>query len=318
VDSRRAHNSVMIGRRMRRASAYAAAAAACALVGPGPAPTAGGAEDAGQRGEPSDFDEACFPDAVFAQPPTPPENDWNFGTSELVFDAGEIKRFERVTLATPTRVCAMRFWGITAVNDGFGFVGCDEQPMPVLIEVWSVDGDNNPGEVLASYSLQAFGESTGDVYLSKYELRRFEINLDALPAGCVTISDAYVSVQGAGSASCWFLWLSSGEDDEGETLVKRTGQPLSLDGYDLSLCLSPTPPCDADISGDGVVDTADVDLVLAAFNQPASSAPAADVSRDGVVDVLDLNRVLSGFGPCAAPRAAAPERTPKTGVGRAD
>ena len=55
-------------------------------------------------------------------------------------------------------------------------------------------------------------------------------------------------------------------------------------------------PCDADATGDGNVDLADLNLVLANFGTMTSDG---DTNGDGTVDLADLNAVLGSFGtPC--------------------
>ena len=55
-----------------------------------------------------------------------------------------------------------------------------------------------------------------------------------------------------------------------------------------------TPPvCAPDVSGDGFVDLADLNLVLANFGGSTSDG---DTNDDGVVDLADLNAVLAAFG----------------------
>lgn len=51
--------------------------------------------------------------------------------------------------------------------------------------------------------------------------------------------------------------------------------------------------CPGDANGDGAVDLADLNLVLANFGQMTTSG---DVTGDGVVDLADLNLVLANFG----------------------
>ncbi|MCB9838725.1 MAG: hypothetical protein H6813_05250 [Phycisphaeraceae bacterium] len=49
----------------------------------------------------------------------------------------------------------------------------------------------------------------------------------------------------------------------------------------------------ADLNGDGIVDTADLGILLGAFG---TNNPAADVNGDGVVDTADLGILLGVFG----------------------
>lgn len=55
-------------------------------------------------------------------------------------------------------------------------------------------------------------------------------------------------------------------------------------------------PCQADITGDGVVNVSDLLEVLAQWGPCAGCA--ADVNGDDVVDVSDMLEVLAEWGPC--------------------
>jgi len=58
----------------------------------------------------------------------------------------------------------------------------------------------------------------------------------------------------------------------------------------------PAPGCGAppaDINGDGIVDTADLGILLGAFG---TNDPAPDLNGDGVVDTADLGELISAFG----------------------
>jgi hypothetical protein len=54
-----------------------------------------------------------------------------------------------------------------------------------------------------------------------------------------------------------------------------------------------TGTCTGDVTGDGLIDLADLNLVLANFNQPV---PFGDADGSGSVDMTDLNIVISAFG----------------------
>jgi len=58
-------------------------------------------------------------------------------------------------------------------------------------------------------------------------------------------------------------------------------------------CTSDCPP---DVTGDGIVDVADL-LYVASFI--GTNEASADVNNDGIVDVADLLIVIGAFGPCA-------------------
>lgn len=55
----------------------------------------------------------------------------------------------------------------------------------------------------------------------------------------------------------------------------------------------PEPPCVADINSDGVVDTADLGLLIGAFG---GVDPIADLNSDGTVDTADLGLLIGEFG----------------------
>jgi hypothetical protein len=57
----------------------------------------------------------------------------------------------------------------------------------------------------------------------------------------------------------------------------------------------PAPTCPADLTGDGVVDGADLGLVLTAWG----NSPLGDLTGDGITDGADLGVMLTAFGPCA-------------------
>jgi len=59
------------------------------------------------------------------------------------------------------------------------------------------------------------------------------------------------------------------------------------------------PRCLGDLNGDGVVNGADLTILLSAWGEcPAKDFCAADLNVDGVVNGADLTILLSGWGPC--------------------
>jgi hypothetical protein len=59
------------------------------------------------------------------------------------------------------------------------------------------------------------------------------------------------------------------------------------------------PSCPADVTLDGVVDSADLGVVLAGWGPCTGSNCFGDINRDGQVDSSDLGFVLSAWGGCA-------------------
>ena len=60
-----------------------------------------------------------------------------------------------------------------------------------------------------------------------------------------------------------------------------------------------TPPCIADLYVDGIVNGADLGIVLANWGACGAGTCAADLNGDGQVNGADLGIVLSGWGLCA-------------------
>ncbi|MCR9216680.1 MAG: hypothetical protein NXI14_05695 [bacterium] len=82
-------------------------------------------------------------------------------------------------------------------------------------------------------------------------------------------------------------------------VVNNTNNSFGFDEWALNALafLSGSSPCPGDVTGDGMVDLADLNLVLANFGQPTDDG---DTNADGLVDLSDLNAVLAAFGkPCS-------------------
>ncbi len=73
------------------------------------------------------------------------------------------------------------------------------------------------------------------------------------------------------------------------------------DGEEVSRGTDPLNPADdmgrilGDINGDGIVDVADLQLVIKCYRKPASCNPDADLNNDGVINVADLVTVARNF-----------------------
>ena len=53
------------------------------------------------------------------------------------------------------------------------------------------------------------------------------------------------------------------------------------------------PVLPGDVNGDGVVDVADVNLIISIMLGKTAAVPAADVNGDGIVDVSDANLAIN-------------------------
>ena len=60
----------------------------------------------------------------------------------------------------------------------------------------------------------------------------------------------------------------------------------------------PDQDCPADFNEDGVVNAADLLILLGKFGPCPESSCVWDVNGDGMVDHSDLFQVLNNFGPC--------------------
>ena len=58
---------------------------------------------------------------------------------------------------------------------------------------------------------------------------------------------------------------------------------------------TPAPPCPADMNGDGIVDSADLGILLAYWG---AKSTGGDLNEDGVVDAADLGSLLASWGNC--------------------
>ncbi len=56
--------------------------------------------------------------------------------------------------------------------------------------------------------------------------------------------------------------------------------------------------CPGDVTGNGLVNGADLGLVLAAWASDGTDQPGSDVNQDGIVNGADLAFVLGAWGPC--------------------
>ncbi len=84
----------------------------------------------------------------------------------------------------------------------------------------------------------------------------------------------------------------------GETIqAMRTSEALTVMlSADRSIVIDHAgpPSCPADLTGDGVVDGADLGLILSAWGE----SPLGDLTGDGITDGADLGLMLTAFGPC--------------------
>jgi len=89
------------------------------------------------------------------------------------------------------------------------------------------------------------------------------------------------------------------DDGSGESLyiggafTTAGGQPANRIARWRSPDQAPAPTCPADVTGDGVVNLDDLDLILSNYGQATS---IGDTNGDGIVNLDDLDAVLAAFG----------------------
>ena len=78
----------------------------------------------------------------------------------------------------------------------------------------------------------------------------------------------------------------------------RTGVPATTPVTTLEVRLAGAEPVEGDVSGDGLLDAADPELIVKHYNElldlTEEELARADVSGDGAVDLLDAN-ILYGW-----------------------
>jgi len=120
------------------------------------------------------------------------------------------------------------------------------------------------------------------------------------PEGSSTLVVDCVIEQNTALVAGGGLWVRPGFNTvflEGTTICDNAPDEISGSFTDLggnTLCL-----CVGDITGNGIVNAADLTELLAAWGPCISGAcEAADLNRDGVVNGLDLTILLGAWGPC--------------------
>lgn len=91
--------------------------------------------------------------------------------------------------------------------------------------------------------------------------------------------------------------LPAGTTLDGANAISVWCEVVHIDFGSGTFVQPPPPPCPSDFNVDGVVDLADLGVILADFGCVGDCA--ADIDGDGDTDLSDLGTVLSDFGmPC--------------------
>ena len=114
---------------------------------------------------------------------------------------------------------------------------------------------------------------------------------DSIPGEAGGVALAPTAPIGTGAEP--FLITSGDLDGDGDTDLVSIGATGARAGESAVETFSSAAPRPADLNGDGVVDGADLGLLLGAWG---TSGPAADLNEDGTVDGADLGLLLGAWG----------------------
>ena len=172
----------------------------------------------------------CPPDTtLFGQDPE--MSGWWAGTSEVSPGYTRADNFWGV----PGQICDIHFWGITAYFSS-SWMQCFESPMPFEIKFWTNQpgSPDQPGTVVWSQTVTLNGVQVG--VFGDYALYEYNYTIDP----CIDLQDGWVSVVGAGSTTCWFLWAGASSGDSFSMLSQDGGNTWTPedDQEDLALCLT--------------------------------------------------------------------------------
>ena len=120
----------------------------------------------------------------------------------------------------------------------------------------------------------------------------YELSQSATLAGSlnVTLIDMYTPIVGD---TFTVLTANGGLVAAFDSLDGDPGFEVSYVGNDVIVTYVGLDTCPTDLNGDGVTDTADLGILLAAFGD---MNPEIDLNGDGVVDTADLGIMLAQFG----------------------
>lgn len=151
------------------------------------------------------------------------------------------------------------------------------------------DDEPDPGTTLQSRLSNTFVSSAGTYHLGISTYDTDPVDGGGTALWIDTPFDVERVPDGPGAANPWVDFVLGGTPVSGPYRIQLTGA-----------CFVGGDPCscDGDLNGDGVIDIADLALILASFGSsaPGIPTPCADINGDGVVDIADLALFLALFG----------------------
>ncbi len=254
----------------------------------------------------------CPGDSLFGQRAVEPDDSWSFGTSEVDANGTNYFRAESFT-DTLGDICDIHWWGLQLYNSGVGWANCTDSDPTFEIKFYR-DTLGAPGAEIASYMVQPVIVPTGLIFDNGTPFEMLYFSVDQLTP-CLMLADhrgaGWVSIQGYGDTTCWFLWANSPFGD-GSSYLTTDGTVGSY-LYDNSVCLTGayTPQTGACCIDGTATCTETVELIdcitqggrfvagtCADFNPPCGELPGACCHPDGTCEVIpELNCADSWLGP---------------------
>jgi hypothetical protein len=191
-------------------------------------------------GDPCPSHLACQSAPVMqTQPPHNADESWTGVTSEANLGYLAYDNFANL----PRPIASVRFWGLDAYFSG-AWAACDEDPMPFVIKIYP-DSSNFPASTpTCTYNLSLSRTATTVTY-STFPVWQYDATLNP---PCSQAS-GWISVQGLGDTTCWFLWASSPYGDVRS--LQSLGTTWSENAFDQAMCLA-SSPCDTSLRADSV------------------------------------------------------------------
>ncbi len=78
--------------------------------------------------------------------------------------------------------------------------------------------------------------------------------------------------------------------------------PIGIEFLQTTIAIVPPPTCPGDTNADGIVNSADLSVLLAQFNQSVPPGTGADFNNDALVNGADLSVLLGAFGSDCTPK----------------
>jgi hypothetical protein len=173
----------------------------------------------------------CPGGSLFGQTPDDPDAAWSFGTSEVNVSGTNYLRFESYNVISP--ICDIHWWGINAYLSG-SWQACTDSDPTYQIKFYA-DSAGVPGAEVASYTVTPTITPTGIIYAGLFNMAYFSV---PSLSPCVTEFNGWVSIQGLGDNTCWFLWASSHDGDLSSCIMTNGVQDCTTYLYDLAVCLT--------------------------------------------------------------------------------